>query len=59
MVKRLTARLVEDYPEYVELHGLLSLAAETWPRFGLSAGELAEMDDLTLEMVRMIVSPEV
>lgn len=55
MVKRASARLVEDFPEYVELHGLLALAAETWPRFGISAGELAEMDDMTLEMIKVLV----
>ena len=55
MVRRLTAQLIQDYPEYVELYGLLSLAAETWPRFGVSAGDLAEMDDLTLAMVRLIM----
>ena len=54
MVKRLTRRLVEEHPDYVELHGLLALAADTWPRFGLSVGELAEMDDYTLALVRLI-----
>lgn len=58
MVKRITRRLVEDHPDYVELHGLLSLAAQTWPRFGVGARELAEMDEYTLALVRLVVSPE-
>jgi hypothetical protein len=53
MVKRMTRRLVEDFPEYAELHDLLTLAATTWPLFGISAGELAEMDGITLEIVRL------
>jgi len=56
MVKRLTRRLVEDHPDYVEIHGLLALAAETWPRFGLGAGELAEMDEYTLALVRLAIA---
>lgn len=53
MVKRMTRRLVEDFPEYAELHDILTLAATTWPLFGISAGELAGMDDVTLAMIRL------
>lgn len=59
MVRRITARLVEEHPDYVELQNLLALAADTWPRFGISAGELAEMDDWTLALVRLVISPEI
>jgi hypothetical protein len=45
--------LAAEFPEYVELNELLDLAAVTWPRFGLSAADLAELDDWTLEILRM------
>lgn len=54
MVRRLTEGIYRDYPEYMELYSLLSLAATTWRLFGISAGELAEMDDLTREMIKLI-----
>lgn len=53
MLDRLARKLTDDFPDYVELHELLNLAARTWPLFGISAGELAEMDEMTVEMVRL------
>jgi len=46
--------LAAEFPEYVELNSLLSLAAKTWPRFGIDAAQLSEMDDFQLEMIRIM-----
>ena len=43
MVKRLLASLADDFPEYVELHSILGMAAVTWSRFGISANELSDI----------------
>lgn len=52
MSRQFSHTLAAEFPEYIELNELLNLAAVTWPRFGLSAADLAEMDDWTLEMLR-------
>ncbi len=52
MARQFLSGLASEFPEYVELNGLLRLAAVTWPRFGLSAVDLAEMDDWTLELLK-------
>jgi hypothetical protein len=47
--------MAREFPEYLELSALLTLASITWTRFGISAGELAQMDEMTVEMVRLLV----
>lgn len=55
MVKQVWAGVVRDYPEFAELNSLLTLAATTWPRWGISAAQLAQMDEEGLTMLRLIV----
>ena len=50
--------IVNDYPEYTELNTILALAGATWPKFGLSAGELSALyndDPYLFELVRLAV----
>jgi len=47
-------RLAAEYPEYPELYSLLALGAVTWPRYGLSAAELARMSESELELIRLM-----
>lgn len=47
--------IVDEFPEFIELSALLKLAAVTWPRFGLSAAQLAEMDLWALELLRVAI----
>lgn len=54
MVSQLARRLSDDHPAYVELSGLLRLAAVTWRRYGLSAADLADLDPETLAHVRLV-----
>lgn len=51
MLKKLRAEIATQFPEYVELDNLLTLAALTWKQFGISAGELSQMDDVEREMI--------
>jgi hypothetical protein len=53
MVNQLAEALVNEFPDYIELDGLLRLAAKTWPLYGLSAADLARMDHWTLELIRV------
>jgi hypothetical protein len=53
MAKQHYRRLAADYPEYLELVELLRLAGHTWPRWGLSVSDLAQMDDTTRAMIRV------
>ena len=58
MVKKLMSTIVNDYPEYTELNTILALAGATWPKFGLSAGELSALyndDPYLFELVRLAV----
>lgn len=52
MSRQLAHSLAAEIPEFYQVQSLLSLAAQTWPRFGLSAGDLAEMDDWSIEVIR-------
>lgn len=51
MLTKLRAQLVAEFPEYVELDNLLGLAAITWRKYGISAGELSQMGDVEREML--------
>lgn len=56
MARQVWANVAERHPAYVELHDVLSLAAETWPRFGIGAAELAEMDEMSLAQLRLALA---
>lgn len=53
MVEQLSRSLAAEFPEYAELTALLRLAAQTWPRYGLSADDLSKLDPWTMEMLRI------
>lgn len=55
MVDKIWERLAADHPDYLELSNILHLASLTWPRFGLSAAELSQLDPYTLEMIKILV----
>jgi hypothetical protein len=56
MARQLSHTLAAEYPEYVATQNLLKLAALTWPNYGISAGDLAEMDDWSVELLRTILT---
>jgi len=56
MAERLTAQIESEHPDFVELRYLLNLAAETWPRWGLSVAELSQLDEYTLQMLAIAVT---
>ena len=56
MAKRLRERIVRDFPQYAELKTLLDLASVTWPRYGIGAAELSELDDYTKELLVIAVT---
>ena len=56
MAKRLRERIVRDFPQYAELKTLLDLASVTWPRYGIGAAELSELDDYTRELLVIAVT---
>ena len=53
MAEQLSHTLAAEFPEFITLNQILRLAAVTWPRFGLSAADLAQMDDWQLEMLKV------
>ncbi len=55
MARQATDYIVREFPDYVEIHNLLSLAANTWPRFGISAGDLADADEFQQELIRIFL----
>jgi hypothetical protein len=55
MSQQLSLSLAQEFPEYYSTQSILKLAAQTWPRFGLSAGDLAEMDSWSIEVIRAII----
>ena len=54
MVNTISQDIARDYPDYLMLANLLNVAKDTWRLFGISAGELSELDDTTLEMIALI-----
>lgn len=55
MAQGIWRRIAQEHPVYVELGGLLELAAKTWPAYGISAAELSRLDPVELEYLRLIV----
>lgn len=55
MAGQLGRAIAVEFPEYLAINSLLQLAAQTWPRFGLSAADLAKMDMWTVEILRMML----
>jgi len=53
MSRQLSLSLAAEFPEFIDLNALLRLAALTWPRFGLSAADLMELDPWLVEMIRI------
>lgn len=53
MIEQLTRYLYTNFPEYTELAYLLKLSEVTWPRFGLSASDLAKCDPIVLRMIEI------
>lgn len=53
MVEQQYRRLASEFPDYLELAELLTVAARTWPRFGLGLEALARLDPATLEMIKI------
>jgi hypothetical protein len=56
MARRVWENIARKYPDYAELHDILSLAAETWPRFGISAVDLVGLDEMSLEWIRLVLA---
>lgn len=44
MVNELSRRLAAEFPEFIALSNLLDVAEATWPRYGLGAEALSELD---------------
>jgi hypothetical protein len=53
MAEQFISSLAAEFPEFIKLNSILQLARRTWPRVGLSAADLSQMDDFTLEMLRV------
>jgi hypothetical protein len=53
MSRQLAHSLAQEIPEYFEMQNILRMAAQTWPRFGISAGELSQLDSWTVELLRV------
>jgi len=55
MARQLSLTLAADFPEIVELQELLSLARVTWKYYGISAQDLADLDDWTIEVLSTLL----
>lgn len=55
MAEQLAHTLAAEFPQYFELRNLLTMASQTWPRFGISAAELSQMSEWQIEMLRVML----
>lgn len=55
MAQQITDYIIKEFPDYVELNGLLNLAAQTWPLFGISAIDLSQANEYDQEMLRIYI----
>lgn len=55
MIDKIWERLATDHPDYIELSSLFHMASYTWPKFGISAAELSQLDPHTLEMIKILI----
>ena len=55
MARQFTQALAAEFPEVIELQNLLNLAAFTWPKYGISANELSQMDEWTKLVLQVLV----
>ena len=53
--RQIEREIIENHPDYVEVYNLASIAAKTWPRFGLSIKDISQMDDYTLSLIRTLI----
>lgn len=53
MAGQMARAITNEFPDYLEFKGIMDLAAVTWPRFGLSAVELSQLDNWQVEMLRV------
>jgi len=58
MSQQLTLSLAQEIPEYFEMQSILRMAAQTWPRFGISAAELTHLDSWTIELLRVSLTEQ-
>jgi hypothetical protein len=56
MARQFSMILATDFPEVIELQELLSLARVTWKYYGISAQELAQLDDWTIEVLSTLLT---
>jgi len=47
--------MAAEFPEVIELQSLLSLAQITWKYYGISAQDLANLDDWTIEVLSTLL----
>lgn len=45
IVNKLYDSLTADFPEYTQLNKLMAMARHTWPAYGLSISELANLKE--------------
>lgn len=56
MVEHIGERLAAEFPEYVEMNQILHLAAQTWPRFGISAAEIAALSAYEVALLKVALA---
>lgn len=44
-------RLQTEYPEFLEMQHILSISGEAWPRHGIDADQVSQMDPFTRDML--------
>ncbi len=55
MARRIESQIARDYPDFLELWDLLSLARKTHV-YGLGVIELSQLEPPVVEMIRMITN---
>jgi len=53
MAEQFLSAIAQEFPEFIEVNSVLRLAALTWPKFGISAADLIELDPWVVEMIRV------
>lgn len=54
MARSTWEQVLSEFPDYAEINSVLLLSEVTWRRWGISAVDLAKMDDGELSILRII-----
>jgi len=55
MAEQFLSTIAQEFPEVIEAQNILNLASITWPKYGISALDLSEMDMWRVTVLETLV----